>query len=115
MSSLPSLPLVKGTDPERAALDSFRTAVAVQVADTLRIPLDQAYQAVDIGRKNCDFSVPIPRLQPKISDPALKALDAKQLVQKVVKDVSYYPFIRDLNTLSRYLTGIFFYAPVYSK
>ena len=90
MSSLPSLPLAKGTDPEHIALDSFRTAVAAQVAEALRIPLDQVYQAVDIGRKNCDFNVPIPRLQPKISDPGLKVLDAKQLVQKVVKDVSKF-------------------------
>lgn len=85
--NLPTLPLVQGTDPDRVVLDSFRIAVAEQVARVLRVSLDQAYQAVDIGKKGCDFSVPMPRLQPRISDPSLKVMDAKQLAQKVVEEV----------------------------
>ncbi|KDQ13808.1 hypothetical protein BOTBODRAFT_133052 [Botryobasidium botryosum FD-172 SS1] len=101
--TLPTLPSVQGTDPDRVVLDSFRVAVAEQVAKALRISIGQAYQAVDIGKKGCDFSVPMPRLQPRISDPSLKGLDAKQLVQKVVQEFVPNDYIAHVVAADKFL------------
>lgn len=61
MSTLPSIP---DTDPSRCIFDSFRTAIARQVAVALP-PLtpQQVYAGVDYGRKGEDFTIAIPRFK----------------------------------------------------
>lgn len=61
MSTLPHIP---GTDPSRCIFDSFRAAIARQVADALP-PLtpEQVYTGVDYGKKAEDFTIAIPRFR----------------------------------------------------
>ena len=61
MSTLPNIP---GTDPSKCILDSFRAAIARQVADALP-PLtpEQVYTGVDYGRKGKDFTIALPRFR----------------------------------------------------
>lgn len=59
-----NLPKIPNTDPERYPLDAFRISVAASVHKGLpAIPLDKAYEAVDINRKGVDFSIAIPRFK----------------------------------------------------
>jgi arginyl-tRNA synthetase len=59
-----TLPNISGTDPSRCIFDSFRAAIARQVADALP-PLtpEQVYAGVDYGRKGEDFTIAIPRFR----------------------------------------------------
>ena len=61
MSTLPNIP---GTDPSKCILDSFRAAIAQQVADALP-PLtpEQVYTGVDYGKKGEDFTIALPRFR----------------------------------------------------
>ena len=43
MSTLPTLPKIPGTDPERCVLDVFRTAAAVHLSKHLEIPVETAF------------------------------------------------------------------------
>ncbi|KAG8869832.1 hypothetical protein FRB97_000693 [Tulasnella sp. 331] len=59
-----TLPKIPNTDPERYPLDAFRISVAASVHKGLpAIPLDKAYEGVDINRKGVDFSIAIPRFK----------------------------------------------------
>ena len=60
---MPPLPTVPDTDPERAVLDSFRIAIAQRITAALPVTLEQAYAAVDYGKKGEDFTVAIPRFR----------------------------------------------------
>ena len=61
MSTLPNIP---GTDPSKCILDSFRAAIARQVADALPpLTLEQVYTGVDYGKKGEDFTIAIPRFR----------------------------------------------------
>jgi arginyl-tRNA synthetase len=75
-SSLPSLPMVPGTDPERCVFDSFRTSIAKKLSDALPLTLEQAYSGVDFGKKGADFTVALPRfrLPGKTDDLAAKII-----------------------------------------
>lgn len=61
MSTLPNIP---GTDPSKCIFDSFRAAIASQVAAALP-PLtpEQVYTGVDYGKKGEDFTIAIPRFR----------------------------------------------------
>jgi len=61
MSTLPNIP---GTDPSKCIFDSFRAAIARQVADALP-PLtpEQVYTGVDYGKKGEDFTIALPRFR----------------------------------------------------
>ena len=80
MSTLPSIP---GTDPSRCIFDSFRTAIARQVADALPpLTQEQVYNGVDYGKKGEDFTVAVPRFRlPGKPD---------DLGKKVVENVSIF-------------------------
>lgn len=76
-STLPPLPHVPGTDPERCVLDAFRTAIAQRVADALPpLTVEQVYTGVDYGKKGVDFTVALPRfrLPGKVDELAAKVL-----------------------------------------
>ena len=61
MSTLPNIP---GTDPSKCILDSFRAAIARQVADALpALTPEQVYNGVDYGKKGEDFTIAIPRFR----------------------------------------------------
>lgn len=66
MSTLPNIP---GTDPSRCILDSFRAAIACQVAAALP-PLtpEQVYAGIDYGKKGEDFTIAIPRFRLRRDD-----------------------------------------------
>lgn len=62
-STLPQLPHIPNTDPVRAPLDLFRTAVAVQLHRAIpSIPLEKCYEGVEGQKKENDFNVAIPPL-----------------------------------------------------
>lgn len=64
VSSLPSLPLVPGTDPSSCVLDAFRTAIAKRLSDRLpQLAIETAYSGVDYGKKGVDFTVALPRFR----------------------------------------------------
>ncbi|MBW0541595.1 hypothetical protein O181_081310 [Austropuccinia psidii MF-1] len=74
--SLPPLPIPLGAEPSLIALDAFRTAVAVQVAEILGLPssqpaeLAQIWQGIESGKKEGgDLTVAVPRFRIKGSDP----------------------------------------------
>ena len=78
IANLPQLPHVKGTEPERCVLDSFRTAIAKRVADALPpLTIEQAYAGVDYGKKGVDFTVALPRfrLPGKVDELAKKVIE----------------------------------------
>ncbi len=79
---MPPLPTVPDTDPERAVLDSFRIAIAQRITAALPVTLEQAYAAVDYGKKGEDFTVAIPRfrLPGKVNE----------IGDKVIAAVSHY-------------------------
>lgn len=79
-STLPELPKLPGTDPERCVLDTFRVAAAVHLSKALDIPVETAFTGVDLGKLKNDFTVAIPRFR-------LKGKPA-DLVAKVVNAVS---------------------------
>ena len=55
---------VPGVDPERSPLDAFRLAVASSVHKGLpEVTLENAYKAVDIGKKGVDFTVAVARFR----------------------------------------------------
>jgi len=61
MSTLPS---IAGTDPSKCILDSFRAAIARQVADALPpLTTEQVYTGVDYGKKGEDFTIALPRFR----------------------------------------------------
>lgn len=75
---MPSLPKVPGTEPERCIADSFRTAIANIIAESLPpLTVAQVYQGVDWGKKGVDYTVALPRfrLPGKVDELAKKVLD----------------------------------------
>lgn len=66
LSTLPPLPTLTGTEPERAPYDGFRLAIAEQIhlAVPDKVSLQTAYEAVMITAKgDSDFNVAIPRFR----------------------------------------------------
>lgn len=62
-SSLPPLPKVPNTDPSSCILDSYRIAIAKRVSDALPLTIEQAYSAVDYGKRGEDFTIALPRFR----------------------------------------------------
>jgi len=59
-----TLPNISGTDPSKCILDSFRTAIAQQVAGALPpLTTEQVYAGVDYGKKAEDFTIALPRFK----------------------------------------------------
>lgn len=78
-AGLPDLPHVAGTEPNRIALDAFRTAIAVQVSKSIGVDVDKVYEGIQVGAKGCDCNVALPRFK-------LKG-DVKVLAQKAAEEV----------------------------
>lgn len=76
MSTHGTLPIIPGTEPDRCVFDSFRTAIAKRLSDTLGLPIEKAYEGVDYGKKGVDFTVALPRfrLPGKVDELAGKVL-----------------------------------------
>ena len=74
---MPQLPSVPDTHPDSAILDSFRIAIAKQLSESLPLTLEQAFSAVDYGKKGEDFTVAIPRfrLPGKVDEIAKQVID----------------------------------------
>jgi len=105
-SSLPSLPVVPGTDPERSVFDSFRTSIAKKLSDALPLTLEQAYSGVDFGKKGVDFTVALPRfrLPGKTDELAAKIIskfEADGWIESVTHDKQFLHFQLNSNTLVR--------------
>lgn len=88
-ASLPPLPIPAGAEPDRIALDAFRTAVAVQVAEILGLPtqapgeLEKIWSGVESGKKDGgDLTVAVPRFRLK-GDPKAMALKVQDEVRKL--------------------------------
>ena len=66
------------TEPSRAVLDSFKTAIAKRLSDALPLTLEQAFSGVDYGKKGEDFTVALPRfrLPGKVADLAAKVIES---------------------------------------
>ena len=66
------------TEPSRAVLDSFKTAIAKRLSDVLPLTLEQAFSGVDYGKKGEDFTVALPRfrLPGKVADLAAKVIES---------------------------------------
>ncbi|PCH35182.1 arginyl-tRNA synthetase [Wolfiporia cocos MD-104 SS10] len=106
-SSLPPIPSIPGTDPERCVLDAFRAAIAQRVADALPpLTTEQVYQGVDYGKKGVDFTIALPRfrLPGKVDELAAKVLGKFQKdewVESVVHDKAFLHFTVCTQTLNR--------------
>jgi arginyl-tRNA synthetase len=77
-SALPLIPQVPGTDPSKCVLDAFRISIAKRVSDALPpLTIEQAYSAVDYGKKGVDFTVALPRfrLPGKVDELASKVIN----------------------------------------
>ncbi|KAF9234723.1 hypothetical protein BU15DRAFT_52202 [Melanogaster broomeanus] len=96
VSTLPSLPLVPGTEPSSCILDTFRTAIAKRVSDRLPpLTIDQAYTGVDYGKKGVDFTVALPRFRlPGKPD---------ELAKKVLEDFQPDDFISSITHDKQFL------------
>lgn len=63
-TTLPKLPLIPATDPTRAPLDLFKTAVAVHLNRAIpTVSVEKFYEGVEGQRKENDFTVAIPRFR----------------------------------------------------
>ncbi|KAJ9123154.1 hypothetical protein QFC22_001347 [Naganishia vaughanmartiniae] len=61
--TLPEVPKVTGTEPDLCILDAYRIAAAKAVADACGIELEKVYPGVDIGKKQADLYVAMPRFR----------------------------------------------------
>ncbi|TFK46479.1 arginyl-tRNA synthetase [Heliocybe sulcata] len=109
-SALPNLP---GTDPTRCILDSFRIAIAKQIAEALPpLTVEQVYDGVDYGKKGEDFTVAIPRfrLPGKPDEHASKVLNSfrsDEWVQSVKHDKAFLHFqVNTASLLRKVLTQV---------
>ncbi|KDR80441.1 hypothetical protein GALMADRAFT_242884 [Galerina marginata CBS 339.88] len=96
-TAMPPLPVVKDTDPSKAALDSFRIAIAKRLSETLPLTLDQAFAGVDFGKKGEDFTVALPRfrLPGKVDEIAAKVINdfqSDEWIEAIVADKSFLHF-----------------------
>ncbi|GJE85387.1 arginyl-tRNA synthetase [Phanerochaete sordida] len=107
LKNMPELPQIPGTEPERAVLDSFRTAIAKLVSEALPpLTVEQAYQGVDYGKKGVDFTVAVPRfrLPGKVDELAKKVLERFQpdeWIENVVHDKAFLHFTCRTSSLTR--------------
>ncbi|KZO95455.1 arginyl-tRNA synthetase [Calocera viscosa TUFC12733] len=103
---------IPGVEPETCAFDAFRLAVASKLTGPLNIPLEKAYEGVDIGKKGADFTVAVPRfrLGGKPDDWAKKVVDefkADLWVESVTVDKAFVSFMVRTDTLvNKVLTQI---------
>ncbi|KAF8969255.1 hypothetical protein BDZ97DRAFT_1796798 [Flammula alnicola] len=96
-SPMPQLPVVPGTEPSKAVLDSFRIAIAKRLSETLPLTLEQAYSGVENGKKGEDFTVAIPRfrLPGKVDEIGAKVIENFQpdeWIEAVALDKAFLHF-----------------------
>ena len=60
---LPPLPEVPGADASVAVFDAYRVAAAKVVSEAVGVDLVKAYEGVDIGKKQADLYVAMPRFR----------------------------------------------------
>ncbi|KDR74214.1 hypothetical protein GALMADRAFT_571046 [Galerina marginata CBS 339.88] len=107
--SIPQLPVLPGTDPSRAVLDSFRIAIAQRLSKTLSLSLEQALAGVDYGKKGEDFTVALPRfrLPENVAELAAKVVEGFQpdeWIESIVFDKSFLHFrVNTANMISQVL------------
>lgn len=63
MSIIQELPIVEGVDPLHNPIDAFKIAIARQISSVLPVALPDAYRAVELSKKDGDFTVPVPRFR----------------------------------------------------
>jgi hypothetical protein len=97
--SLPKLPTVPGTDPERCVFDSFRISIAKTLSDALPLTLEDAYSGVDFGKKGVDFTVALPRfrLPGKTDELAAKTIGKVELMRRTIYDLTHFPSLKPTN------------------
>ncbi|KAJ9124510.1 hypothetical protein QFC24_003301 [Naganishia onofrii] len=61
--TLPEVPKVAGTEPDLCILDAYRIAAAKSVAEACGIDVEKVYPGVDIGKKQADLYVAMPRFR----------------------------------------------------
>lgn len=61
--ALPPVPEVAGTEPSASIFDAFRIAAAQVVSEAVDIPIEKAFEGVDIGKKQADLHVAMPRFR----------------------------------------------------
>ncbi|KAJ9107601.1 hypothetical protein QFC21_001060 [Naganishia friedmannii] len=61
--TLPEVPKVPGTEPDLCILDAYRIAAAKCVAEACGIAVEKVYPGVDIGKKQADLYVAMPRFR----------------------------------------------------
>jgi arginyl-tRNA synthetase len=89
-------PHIEGTNPSRAPLDIFRTAVAVQVNRAIpELKLEKIFDGVEILKKEGDFSVAMPRfrLGGKPDDWATKVVQSFQRDECIESVKQVGPFL----------------------
>ncbi|EAU86095.1 arginyl-tRNA synthetase [Coprinopsis cinerea okayama7 len=104
--SLPPLPVIPETNPSACVLDSFRTAIAQLLSESLGLPIEKAYDGVDYGKKGEDFTVALPRfrLPGKVDEIAKKVIDKftpNEYIESVVHDKAFLHFRLNTNNMIR--------------
>ncbi|TFK22903.1 arginyl-tRNA synthetase [Coprinopsis marcescibilis] len=110
--SLPSLPIVPDTNPRACVLDQFRTAIAQLLSDSLGIPIEQAYNGVDYGKKGEDFTVALPRFRlpgkpDQIAQKVIEKFTPDEYLESVVLDKAFLHFrLNSSNMIRAVLTQV---------
>jgi arginyl-tRNA synthetase len=83
---------MEGSKSPHYSLNSFRSAIVAQVAQSLGVSNESAYEAVNFGKNGSDFTVAVPRFRLKESPQKL----VQKLVSKVRK-ISYFNYFITVN------------------
>lgn len=75
----PQLPTLANAEPTKIALDAFKLAGAMHVAKHFDLDLAFAFNSVEIGSKDRDLNIPVPKLRIKG--------DAKKMAQELAASV----------------------------
>lgn len=75
----PALPALECAKPDINGIEAFKLVAAQHLANTLDVPLQSAFDGLELGKKDADINVAVPRFR-------LKG-DPKAFAQKVVDEV----------------------------
>lgn len=106
-AGLPAVPPCPGAEPERIVMDAFRLAIADQVHRTLQMDIGRVYEALQIGAKTNDCSLPIPRFRLKE--------DAKAVAKKVAEEFVPNDFIARAESGGTPFVSFFFHTPTLNR
>ncbi|KIY43023.1 arginyl-tRNA synthetase [Fistulina hepatica ATCC 64428] len=98
---------IDGVDPSACILDAFRASVAQSVSEILGIPINEAFNTVDLGKKGVDFTVAVPRFRLSAKpQELLKKIEAQfvptEYIERITVDgvfVHFHSQTRKLNRL----------------